>query len=352
MAVAPAAQHRFAQVRRPGAWGAALLILGLSWGVVGRWTPWHSHFSLLMASYGIACGLMWMALAGTRARSPALMYALGAGCSGVAGLLAAAMVRAAEDSLRYGLGAWVVEAGMGASFAAVVVGTVLFRQHAEDRRARIDADRSARQLQQQSHLKQLAEMKLKALQAQIEPHFLYNTLASIQHLVRTDPGEADRLMEHLIAYLKSTVPHISARATVGEEVSRVAAYLAIMRMRMPDRLDYTIDIAPEAGELPLPPLSLITLVENSVKHGIEPRPRGGRIRLSGSVRDDRVELIVADDGVGFAEETGGGVGLTNLRERLHALHGDGAALELAGVPGGGVEAILSLPAGQRANHAG
>ncbi len=187
-------------------------------------------------------------------------------------------------------------------------------------------------------------MRLKALHAQIEPHFLFNTLGNVQHLLRTSPPDADRMLESLIHYLKSAVPQMrSGTSTVGEELARVEAYLAIMGVRMGARLRYRIDVPDEARGQPLPPLSLVTLVENAVKHGVDPNPAGGSIRIEGRMNGASLTLRVIDDGIGFTSEIGSGIGLTNLRDRLFAIHGDAAALEMAARNPSGVEAALTIP---------
>src|SRR5260221_9272296 len=155
------------------------------------------------------------------------------------------------------------------------------------------------------------------------------------------PADADKMLESLIQYLKSSVPQMRTGAsTVGEELARVEAYLAIMGVRMGKRLRSCTQVAAEAYGHALPPLSLVTLVENAVKHGLDPSPLGGSIRIEGHVNGAKLTLAVIDDGVGFTSESGHGIGLTNLRDRLAAIHGRAASLGLGSRnPSGGAAAL-------------
>ena len=177
----------------------------------------------------------------------------------------------------------------------------------------------------------LLDARLRLLQAQIEPHFLFNTLANVQALVEAGSPNAAPVLRHLINYLKAAMPHlVDADATLGKELQLVEAYLALMRMRMPDRLAYTISVAPELGRLRFPAMALLTLVENAVRHGIDPATHGGQIEV-GAERapgSGKVCVWVADTGVGMSESAAPGAGLDNVRIRLRASFGDDARLEL------------------------
>jgi hypothetical protein len=196
--------------------------------------------------------------------------------------------------------------------------------------------------------KELAEARLGRLEAQIEPHFLYNTLANAQLLTRSDPKRADEMLEHLIVFLRESLPHNgSAQSTLGKEVERSRAYLEILKIRMGARLNAHVDAPAELLACNFPPLMLQTLVENAIKHGLEPKPGGGSIWIRAQKAGDKLRVTVADDGVGFTEGgSGTGVGLRNLRERLKLQYGDAASLELAGNFPSGVAAALTLPAEQ------
>lgn len=194
--------------------------------------------------------------------------------------------------------------------------------------------------------KELTVARLNLLHAQVEPHFLYNTLASAQYLTRTDPARADQMLGHLITYLRHSLPRTDeALSTLGEELERSRAYLEILRIRMGDRLKLQVDVAQELLSTPLPPMMLQTLVENAVKHGLEPKPGGGTVWLLGRTKDDAVSVTVADDGLGFSEASSGtGIGLKNVRERLALVYGSVASLSIVGNFPSGVAATITVPA--------
>lgn len=192
------------------------------------------------------------------------------------------------------------------------------------------------------------EMRLGVLQAQVEPHFLFNTLASVRALVRPDPARAEATLDALVGYLRSTIPRLregEARldAELGQQLDICTSYLEVMRLRTDGRLSYAVQAAPAVRRLPCPPLLLIPLVENAVKHGIEPRSGPGRIELRARRDGDWLELEVADDGVGLRTGVGGGVGLANVRAQLAARFGERATLQLGSRREGGALARLRLP---------
>lgn len=197
-----------------------------------------------------------------------------------------------------------------------------------------------------------AELRLSVLMAQIEPHFLFNTLAGVRSAVVSEPQRATAIVDHLVEYLRATIPQLrsdgsSAQARLGAQLEAARAYLALMHARMP-RLNYSVEADPDLLRASMPPLMLISLVENAVKHGIESKVGSARIDVHArQVRHngaDAMELSVRDDGIGFNGATAGsGIGLSNIRERLAALYGDRANLTLKALPGGGVDAIILLP---------
>jgi hypothetical protein len=192
--------------------------------------------------------------------------------------------------------------------------------------------------------RQVTEAKLSALQAQVEPHFLYNTLASVQALTEVDPAQANAMTGHLIQYLRNALPKMrESVSTVGQEIELVRAYLNILQMRMGKRLSFVIDVPAELMDAPFPPLMLPSLVENAIKHGLEPQREGGTVTISATESGGKLRMSVADTGRGFGDSVGTGVGLTNIRERLAALYGDAAHLTLEAQEPRGVVAMIEVP---------
>jgi sensor histidine kinase YesM len=197
-----------------------------------------------------------------------------------------------------------------------------------------------------AHLeKRLAEAQIAALQAQIEPHFLFNTLALISQLIETDPPEAARVHAHLIEYLRSTLPQMRAggKSTLGKQVELSRAYLAIMQARMKERLAVRFDVPVFLGSAPFPPMMLQTLIENAIKHGLEPRIEGGTIDVRAKVVGATLHVDVCDDGAGIDLHADDGVGLANIRERLALLYGSRAELVIEAPINGGACASIRIP---------
>ncbi len=191
---------------------------------------------------------------------------------------------------------------------------------------------------------QTAEARLQVLEAQIEPHFLFNTLANVKRLYDTDRVAGRRMLGNLMQYLGIALPQMrETESTLGREVDHAVAYLDIHRIRMGRRLAYEIGVAPELRGTRMPPLMILTLVENAIKHGHNPLPEGGQVRITAARRGDRLEVSVSDTGRGFVQSPGGGTGLANIRARLAALFGDAAALSLAQNAPHGITATIALP---------
>ena len=191
--------------------------------------------------------------------------------------------------------------------------------------------------------KQALDARLKLMHAQIQPHFLFNTLANVQELVESGSDQAAPVLQSLIAYLRAAMPQLDdANATLGAEASLARAYLELMHMRMPDRLQFSIRIAPELAALRFPPMALLTLVENSIHHGIDPAEQGGSLDVEGwrDAAGGMVHVSVVDSGVGLRETTVPGTGLANLRARLLAFYGPTAQLVLSEVQPHGVRAEI------------
>jgi LytS/YehU family sensor histidine kinase len=191
--------------------------------------------------------------------------------------------------------------------------------------------------------KQALDARLKLLHAQIEPHFLFNTLANVQALVESRSAQAAPVLQSLIAYLRAAMPTLSnADATLGHEAALVRAYLDLMLMRMPDRLRFSIDIAPELAGLRFPAMALLTLVENAIRHGIDPAEAGGTLEVSARREGGAVQVVVSDSGVGLRASASPGTGLANLRERLQGFYGPSARLDLVEVAPHGVRAQITF----------
>ena len=245
------------------------------------------------------------------------------------------------DMYRIGIGAALLMLLVPLFLVAIVIKFFVDRSRASQRLAELKRKEAefARMRQQ------VTEAKLSALQAQVEPHFLYNTLASVQALTEVDPARANEMTGHLIQYLRNALPKMrESVSTVGQEVELVRAYLSILQMRMGERLTFTIDVSPAYTALPFPPLMLPSLVENAIKHGLEPQRDGGTVHITASVDAGRLKMVVSDTGRGFSETPGAGVGLANIRERLAALYGEGARLTLEANEPRGVIATIEVPA--------
>jgi sensor histidine kinase YesM len=194
--------------------------------------------------------------------------------------------------------------------------------------------------------RQALDARLRLLQAQVEPHFLFNTLANIRELVDSGSAQASTVLGSLIAYLRAAVPRLHEHATtMGQEIDLVRAYLEVMHMRMPDRMQFALHADDDALPLYCPPMTLLTLVENSVRHGIDPNEEGGRIEVRVRVQDGRCRAQVVDTGLGMATTTAGlGTGLSNLRERLQLAFDGDAQLRLLPLQPHGTIAEVEFPA--------
>jgi signal transduction histidine kinase len=190
----------------------------------------------------------------------------------------------------------------------------------------------------------VVEARLQALQAQVEPHFLFNTLAHVRRLYRTNPAQARRMLDSFRAYLQSALPRMRGMAvTLGDELDLVRAYLDVQQVRMGRRLTVHIDAATGLRACEFPSMMLICLVENAIKHGLNPLARGGEIHITAVERDATMDVCVADTGHGIGDTMGSGTGLANVRGRLAALYGSSARLTLAANVPAGVRAMLTLP---------
>ena len=207
------------------------------------------------------------------------------------------------------------------------------------------------ELETMSLQKSEADLRLTLLQAQVEPHFLFNTLASVRSLVTTDPQRASQTIDALAEHLRATLPKLraggAAQSTLGEQFAICASYLDLMKVRLGERLRIEIRLPRELQDAPFPPLLLISLVENAIKHGVEPKPGATRVVLAARTVDDsgrkRLEVLVEDDGAGLKLGMGEGTGLANIRAQLLTRFASSASLELSECGAGGVLARLVVP---------
>ena len=200
--------------------------------------------------------------------------------------------------------------------------------------------------------RQALDARLRLLQAQVEPHFLFNTLANVRALVESRSPKAPQVLDSLISYLRAAVPRLHHSGnSFRDELALVRAYLELMHMRMPDRLQYTITCDPAALSIACPPTTLLTLVENAIRHGIDPSEIGGRIEVDIGFHEGCCIAKVLDTGLGFNENNHGcGTGLASLQERLQLSYGDAASLHMSPNVPHGVIATVSLPATREGFH--
>ena len=207
--------------------------------------------------------------------------------------------------------------------------------------------------------RQVVEARMAAMQAQVEPHFLFNTLASIDHLIEVDPQRASQMQKNLIALLRASMPTmreangdasgVGNARDLGRELAVIRPYLEILKVRMEERLATEIDVPDGLLSAEFPQMMLQTLVENAIKHGLEPKPEGGRLTVKAEIVHGKLAVAVADTGLGFGraassgKTAGTGVGLANIRERLQLLYGNKATLTIAENPGGGTRVVLAVP---------
>jgi len=218
----------------------------------------------------------------------------------------------------------------------------------------------AQQVRESATEKELTVARLNLLHAQVEPHFLYNTLASAQLLTRSDPARADAMLGNLILYLRHSLPRCAdAPSTLGDELERARAYLDILAIRMGPRLALQVDVPDALLGLAFPPMMLQTLVENAIKHGLEPKPGGGTVwilaRVQATPQGHAAAVTVADDGRGFSTDGAGtGVGLRNVRERLRLAYGQRASFAIVANFPHGVAATITVPLApqEAAQHTG
>jgi len=231
------------------------------------------------------------------------------------------------------------------TFVLIVTSLIVKVVAGGKRRAEVAANQAIIRADTEQLERSLLEARMEALQAQIEPHFLFNTLASIDQLIQTDPPRASKMQQSLIRYLRSAMPQMrdGKRPTLGQQVGLSSAFLEIMSVRMEGRLQPVVSVPEGLKSAVFPSMMLQTLVENAIKHGLEPKPEGGRLEISAEIVDGQLAVHVIDNGMGFVPKAEGGVGLANVRERLKALYNGRAELIIGVPPGGGTSATIKVP---------
>lgn len=192
--------------------------------------------------------------------------------------------------------------------------------------------------------KQALEANLRLLQAQIEPHFLFNTLSNILSLIDTTPSRAKSMLMDFNLYLRTSLATTRPdMTTLDEEIDTIKAYLNIQKIRLGERLNYSIEIPEILLQQPFPPLLLQPLVENAVKHGLEPDIKGGDVKITASGENGVMRIIVADTGQGFSSYNKDGIGIKNIKERIKLIYGEKGHLSLEEKNPNGVEAVIEVP---------
>ena len=296
-------------------------------------------FSVMLAIYAAA---EWR----VRKVPRAVLLGLAIVLASVAGTVLVALVKGRDLTqifvVKERLWGFVLTTSMGVGIGTI--GAIIFSARAQ--RAEFTAELHRAEAERQRLARQMAEAELKLMQAQVEPHFLYNTLANVHTLIECDPPAASRMLDHLIRYLRAALPRMrEPLSTLGREIELAAAYLAILQMRMGERLSFEMAIPDGLRGLPVPPMMLMTLVENAIKHGIETRREGGTVTIGAERADGRLRVTVTDTGQGFPPQGANrqGVGLANIRERLRTLYGQSAQLHLEARQPHGVVASIEIP---------
>lgn len=256
-----------------------------------------------------------------------------------------------EDQVKHTVGGFVNDlfsALFMAFFAYLIAAKIIVRKAAEsDAKVRVATSHAEHEALE----RQLVQARLKVLQAQVEPHFLFNTLAAVDYLIETDPPRASVMQKQLITYLRGALPQMREdSSTLGRELSLVRAYLELLKMRIEDRLEFVIDVPQSLAAAEFPPMVLQSIIENAIKHGIEPKPEGGKITIHAQARDGNLWVDVVDTGVGLPEgdvfgktSNGGGLGLDNIRKRLALLYPNASRIELRSEIPSGTSVRIMVP---------
>ena len=235
------------------------------------------------------------------------------------------------------------------AFLWIMASAVIKITYKRQIQAEAQAAQATEAAEAESLKRQVVEARMAAMQAQVEPHFLFNTLASIDHLIETDPARASTMQKNLIALLRASMPTLrdgdGGPRDLKREIEVIRPYLEILKVRMEDRLRTEVDVPEGLLSAEFPSMMIQTLVENAIKHGLEPKPEGGLLSVRAEVQHGKLAVTVADTGVGFgkAATAGTGVGLANVRERLQLLYGNKASLSVRENPAGGTVVTITVP---------
>jgi len=312
-----------------------------TWPLPGVLRGWFDYFAdvltvvgFVFAGIGLVASVRQAPGAGRHAAFLAAI-ALGA-LAGEAALLAQAPLPpdvAVAGVLLAKVARWLVLGGLGYAVYNLARRSALAASQAhESELQRIQLER------------QTTEAHLQSLRAQIEPHFLFNTLANVHRLYRTDPQLGRTMLVDYIGYLRAALPQMrSDETTLGQELELARCYLKVLQVRMGDRLRFQLDVPGDLASLRFPPLALSTLTENAVKHGLNPLPEGGMIEIAARLEGRRLTVRVADTGAGIRQAGGSGVGLANLRARLAAQYGGAASLSIEANLPRGIRATIAVP---------
>jgi sensor histidine kinase YesM len=232
---------------------------------------------------------------------------------------------------------------IGVIFGSIITYFFSSREQIAESQARIQDEKIKRLISE----KKAAEANLKLLQAQIEPHFLFNTLSNVLSLLDTDPKKGKSMLVDFIQYLRSSLSKIREdKATLGQEMEMIRAYLNIFKVRMGDRLHYKMDLPEKLKANSFPPMLIQPLVENAIKHGLEPRIEGGEIIIGAEEKNGFLRLEVIDTGLGFTEKRDSGMGFSSIRERLESIYGNRGRLILEENQPHGLKATIEVPRGK------
>jgi len=319
------------------------LLFWAAWALL-RWQLPHARWPSVAAQLWVAYSAAWCVL-------PWRWWPVGVPLAAAGGALLAGVTLAAPATalLTAGPSAAMRAAVPAFAFAVLMHLPLRWWRWREEQALQLRLQQAEQTAAMAELSRQVSVTELKALQAQVEPHFLFNALASLQQLIRSDPETAERFLGELHDYLRLALPSLrEPLSTVERELSLARAYLTVMATRLGARLRFSVRTEPDCASHPLPPLMLLTLVENAVRHGIEPLARGGAVVITTHRQAEHLVLEVRDDGGGLRSEAavrakGRGLGLANLRDRLAGLYGPAARLSVQQRAEGGVCARIELP---------